>query len=164
MACGKPPPSCGIIVSLHGKALIPPLDLVTTMNEKQTPLSQPGNPELVARSKLLLIATWIMLAVSFSIASLANTLTTQFEAVFSSFGAELPVLTLIFLKGRLLWWLFPAIALCIAVLITRNPLYTRSTQNNIACGLAGLFVVLVFTVVVGFVAMYQPIYNLGTVG
>jgi len=71
------------------------------MNEKQIPLTQPANPALVARSKLLLIASWIMLAVSFSIASLASTLTTQFETVFSSFGAELPALTLIFLKGRM---------------------------------------------------------------
>ncbi|WP_157288588.1 hypothetical protein [Uliginosibacterium gangwonense] len=134
------------------------------MNEKQTPPSQPGNPELVARNKLLLIATWIMLAVSFSIASLANTLTAQFESVFASFGAELPALTLIFLKGRLLWWIFPAIALYIAIFVTRSPLYTRRTQNNITWGLAALFVTVVITITVSFFAMYQPIFNLGTVG
>jgi type II secretory pathway component PulF len=133
------------------------------MTSQSNSSAQDVSSELIPRSLALLISSWVVFAAQIAGASVATIMTARFEEVFFSFGAEIPALTIAFLKGRLLWWVFPAIALAAALLITLKTSYSKKRQRLYAWGLAALLIISFITASVGIIAMYLPIFNLGNV-
>jgi type II secretory pathway component PulF len=133
------------------------------MNSQSNSSAQDASSELIPRSLALLISSWVVLAALIGGASIATIMTVHFEEVFSSFDAEIPALTFVFLKGRLLWWVLPAIALAAALLITIKTSHQKKRQCMYAWGLATLLIVSLITASVGIFAMYLPIFNPGNV-
>jgi type II secretory pathway component PulF len=131
------------------------------MTSQSNSSAQDVSSELIPRSQALLISSWVVLAAQIAGASVATIMTAHFENFFSSFGAEIPALTIAFLKGRFLWWVFPAIALAAALLITMKTSYPKKRQNMYAWGLAALLITSLITASVGIIAMYLPIFNPG---
>jgi type II secretory pathway component PulF len=133
------------------------------MNSQSNSSAQDASSELIPRSQALLISSWVVLVAQIAGASVATIMTTHFEEVFSSFGGEIPALTIAFLKGRLLWWVFPAIALATALMITMKTSYPKKRQGMYAWWLAALLIASLITASVGIIAMYLPVFTLGNI-
>lgn len=126
-----------------------------------TKLSPPLDTNFVPRSPALMIACWLLTATLLACAIIATLGTNHFEKVFSAFGAELPAMTVFFLKGRYLWWLLPMSALMLAFFVTKEKQHLKGAQTKITIAFIALFLVSLVLVSTAVFAMYLPIFNLG---
>lgn len=108
----------------------------------------------VPRSTLLMIACWLLVAALFACAVSAVIGTAQFEQVFNSFGADMPPVAVLFLKGRYLWWL---------LLVSKNRRHAKGYQTKITIAFAALILFSVALVATAAFAMRLPPYKLANV-
>jgi FtsH-binding integral membrane protein len=131
------------------------------MTNSSSSVSEAQSTSLVPRSAALMIACWVLCATLLACAVIATIGTAQVEQVFSSFGADVPALTMLFLKGRQLWWVLPAAALALALLVTSKKQHQKRAQTIITIGFVVLFLVSVLLVSTAVIVLYLPILNLG---
>jgi type II secretory pathway component PulF len=131
------------------------------MTNPSSVVSEEPSSSLVPRSAALMVACWLLCATLLACAVIATIGTAQFEQVFSSFGADVPALTMLFLKARYLWWLLPTAALTLALWVTGKKQHHKRTQTKITIGFVVLFLVSILLVSAAVFAMYLPIFNLG---
>lgn len=83
-----------------------------------------------------------------------------FEQVFSSFGADLPLLTLAALKLRAAWFAFPLAALFLTV-ASAGKLAPVFAPGRVTGWLIALLIGSIFLFSFGWFVMYLPIFQLG---
>jgi type II secretory pathway component PulF len=129
---------------------------------KPSPQNIP-NADLAPRSTALMIACWLLTVVLVFFAIMAPIAIGSFEQVFTSFGADLPVMTVLFLQGRYFGVLLAIAALVMALLVTSQSQHKKAMQKKMTIGFVALFLLSFILYSAGFIAMYLPIFKMGQV-
>ena len=114
------------------------------------------------RSLRMLGGYWVLFIFTLAFAVFTLTAIPRFEDIFRSFGADLPSLTLLVFKGRLMVF-FPALMVLLPALLLsrREVLQKHERRNYLVCFVALLVGFLTFCAIV-VTAMYLPILAMGS--
>lgn len=115
------------------------------------------------RNIVLMIASWTLVLLLAAFSLVAAFVTNQFLEVFTSFGAELPGITLFFIAARYWWWLSAVFALIPALAVSLRRRHPVGYQFRIAVTLIAMFITALCIFFTGVFAMYLPIFKLGQV-
>jgi hypothetical protein len=85
-----------------------------------------------------------------------------FEQVFTSFGADLPLLTLAALKLRAVWFALPLAAFLLTIAGAKRPAPVAAPAR-VTRWLIALLIGSIFLFSFGWFVMYLPIFHLGSV-
>ena len=126
------------------------------------PQASLDTPEALARSSARVRAWGVSTSLILTmVAAIAYAATVAFEQMYSSFGADLPWLTLGFLKGRLAWFALPALALALTVAAWRQKPLTVAYSRRAVLRFLLLIGAAAVVGSVAVVALYLPIFRLG---
>ncbi|MDR2838654.1 MAG: hypothetical protein LBV49_08870 [Azonexus sp.] len=128
-------------------------------------LPPPPDPKahVAPRSKVLLIAYWLIFLTSFAFPAFVVFAIPAFEEVFQNFGVDLPNPTAAVINYRFALFVWPLIAFVPAVLISLESAYTPRIRTNHIIGFWLLLLILCCSAVIVVGAMYLPIFNLSRV-
>ena len=126
------------------------------------PQASLDTPEALERSHLR-VRAWGVAAcfVLTLVAGFMYGATAAFQQMFTSFGAELPWLTLVFLQGRPGWFIIPALALALTIAAWRQKPLTVAYRRRTVLRFLLLIGATGILVSVAIFALYLPIMQLG---
>ena len=105
-----------------------PHNRMTTSSD--SPLQQTAIENFVTRSPALLIGYWAVFAAAVTFPVLATVSIPAFQDLFQSFGADLPTLTRAVINYQFALFIFPLIALILAILISMKKTFDKRTYLN----------------------------------
>ncbi len=118
---------------------------------------------LYPQSRILRWACWATLLAALIYGVGLYWATRQFNMVFESFGADLPLITRIFVKAGYLWGLLPVTAAVLLGCLVKSPHYPVRYDGRYLWGMFALWGVMLSGFCIWVYAMYSPIFFLGAV-
>jgi type II secretory pathway component PulF len=115
------------------------------------------------RPKILVIASIAVAVIATLAASAATISSTSFRDVYAGFGAELPPMTQIVLKNLWAWSLLALLAIGNAAWVVSTPVASRATFARMWVPVVALAVTTGAAMMLSIVALYLPIFRLGSV-
>ncbi len=122
-----------------------------------------GDSRLYPQSRSLRWTCWASLPVALIFGVGLYLATQQFNRVFEAFGADLPLITLVFIKARYLWGLLPVTAAVLLVCLVKSPHYPAQYDRRYLRGMFTLWGVMLSGFCIWVYAMYSPIFCLSSV-
>ena len=115
------------------------------------------------RPRALLVYSVVLAGVISLAATAANIASTSFREIYTGFGAELPPITQIVLGGLWAWTLLALAGVGNAIWVASTPRAPGETFSRMWVIAVSLTIVVSVAMAISIVALYLPIFTLGSV-